>query len=343
MSADDSTVEEQLAVRLIPEFEDVADVERLVPSGSVPTPDWRLTMADGRVADVEVIWDTNEAGRRFESQLAEEHADDDALVRRRSRKEWPDPRLSLVWDARVVDHDPDSNRRPVRGLVEALIEVLVSVEAQGGTPEQIVKAASERLVLPRDYLDAQDWVSEWEQVDAGEASFEEFLIRWGQQTGYWYPQLLVEDEASISRRVWVWRASEPEDSSGGMVRTSPAVPDAAWGEYEHMLDTVQDCIDAKTAKRQMENAPGLRWLFVALDHNMAAHQLDDYFGPASEELDPSKRCPYHVLNRLTFDYFNEVWITGRASQTGDHIVLRLFKTDDAPQHKIVPHADVLAG
>ena len=93
---DDSTVEERLAVRLIREFEDVTDVERLVPPGSVPTPDWRLTMADGRIADVEVIWDTNEAGRRFESQLAEEHPDDDALVRRRSRKEWPDPRLSLV-------------------------------------------------------------------------------------------------------------------------------------------------------------------------------------------------------------------------------------------------------
>ena len=116
-----------------------------------------------------------------------------------------------------------------------------------------------------------------------------------------------------------------------------------FGEYEHMLSTVQKCINAKTSKRQMEHAPGLRWLFVVLDDNMAAVQLDDYFGPACEELDPSERNPYHVLDRLTFDYFDEVWITGRAFQTRDHIVLRLFKAGDAPQHQIVRRAEVLAG
>ena len=52
---DDSTVEELLAVRLVHEFEDVAAVKRLEPPGHVPTPDWRLTMSDGRVADMEVI------------------------------------------------------------------------------------------------------------------------------------------------------------------------------------------------------------------------------------------------------------------------------------------------
>ena len=57
MSEDDSTVEERLAVRLIPKFEDLDHVERLEPPGSVPTPDWRVTTADGQVADVEVIWD----------------------------------------------------------------------------------------------------------------------------------------------------------------------------------------------------------------------------------------------------------------------------------------------
>ena len=43
-----------------------------------------------------------------------------------------------------------------------------------------------------------------------------------------------------------------------------------------------------------------------------------------------KRCPFHVLEKIRFDYFNEVWITGEAFQTRDHIVLRLFKTGDAP-------------
>ena len=343
MPDDDSTVEELLAVRLVHEFEDVAAVERLKPPGHVPTPDWRLTMADGRVADMEVVWDTNQAGRNFENQLAEEHVDEDALARRRSRKEWPDARLSLVWDVRVYDHTPDDNRRPVSGLMEALIEVLAQVETLGGTPEEVLKAAGERLILPREHLTSHSWVTAWQQADANGVSFEEFVLHWGRQTGYWYPQLLVDDGVALSRRVRVWRVSEPEGSNGGMVRTFPAVPDAARGEYEHLLSTVQNCINVKTAKDQMKNARGLRWLFVVLDPNMAAVQLDDYFGPASQELDPSERNPYHVLDRLTFDYFDEVWITGKAFQTRDHIVLRLFKTGDAPQHKVVRRPEVLAG
>ena len=79
MREDDCTVEERLAVALIREFEDLDDVERLIPPGHVLTPDWRVTTADGRVADVEVTWDTNEAGRRFESQLVDEQVDDRTL------------------------------------------------------------------------------------------------------------------------------------------------------------------------------------------------------------------------------------------------------------------------
>ena len=76
-----------------------------------------------------------------------------------------------------------------------------------------------------------------------------------------------------------------------MVRTNPSVPDSAWGEYEHFLSTVQGCIKVKTDKRQMENAPGLKWLFVVLAPNMAAGQLDDYFGPAWLEPD-APRCQF---------------------------------------------------
>ena len=86
----------------------------------------------------------------------------------------------------------------------------------------------------------------------------------------------------------------------------------------------------------------MRWLFVVLDDNMAAVQLDDYFGPACLELDPPERCPYHVLDKITFYYFDEVWVTGRSFQAGSHIVLRLFKSGDAPQHKVVPRSELTA-
>ena len=169
------------------------------------------------------------------------------------------------------------------------------------------------------------------------------MLQWGRDTGYWYPPLLVDlSFGRVPRSVHVRRAAGPAVPGRGMVRTSACVPDSAWGEYEHMLATVQSHIDKKTAKRQMENAPGLRWLFVVLDPNMAAVQLDDYFGPSCQELDAAERCPYHVLDRLTFDYFDEVWVTGRSFQSRDHIVLRLFKSRDDPQHKVVPRIDLRA-
>ncbi len=82
---------------------------------------------------------------------------------------------------------------------------------------------------------------------------------------------------------------------------------------------------------------------MVLDSNMAAIQLDEYFGPAWLAPDAPEPCPYHVFDTLTFDYFDEVWVTGRAFYERADIVLRLFKTGDAPQHKIVRRAEVLAG
>ena len=286
---DDSTVEERLAIRLIRRFEEVAHVERLEPPGSVPTPDWRVTTADGRMADVEVIWATNEAGRGFESQFYVEKTDETGR-RRRCRREWPDARLSWMWDVRVYAQTGSvSRKQTAKKLVKDLIPVLAEVEAEGGTPEEMARKAHDKLYDPA-------------------------------------------SPCRVRVRRPPSRSSQADD---GMVRTSAVPLNPVFGEYEHMLSTVQKCINAKTSKRQMENAPSLRWLFVVLDDNMAAVQLDDYFGPASQELDPSERNPYHVLNRLTFDYFDEVWVTGRAFQTRDHIVLRLFKTGGAPQHEIV--------
>ena len=135
MPEDDSTVEERLAIRLIREFEEVVHVERLEPSGSVPTPDWRVTTADGRVADVEVIWATNEAGRGFKSQFYVEKTDETGR-RRRRRREWPDARLSWMWDVWVYAQAGSvSRKQTAKKLVRNLIPVLAEVEAEGGTHE----------------------------------------------------------------------------------------------------------------------------------------------------------------------------------------------------------------
>ena len=337
---------ERLAVCLVREFEELADVERLEP-GDAPTADWRLTTADERVADLEVTEDTNEEARKLEGAFGVVWDDEAALRRRHSRREWPDSRLSFVWDVRVFPHGLSDKKRSVEQLaeelVEALVAILTEVEGAGGTPEEMAEKAQERLVEPAAHLESHDWGTEWHEASARGVCFEAFMFEWGRDTGYWYPRSLVVWFSEPPPSFIVRSVSEPDGPDCGMVRTSPGVFDFAVGEYEHMLSTVQRRIDKKTARRQMENAPGLRWLFVVLDENMAADQLDDYFGPASQELDPPERNPYHVLNRLTFDYFDEVWVTGRSFQSRDHIVLRLFKTGDAPQHKVVRRAEVLAG
>ena len=253
----------------------------------------------------------------------------------------------MVWSVRVYDHAPSSNRRPQKELVAALIGVLVDVEAEGGTPQQMLEAARQRLLDPHEHLDRQhlgrhDWLSARRTSSTPSVEFDDFMLQWGHDTRYWYPQQLVDSFKAPPRRAYVLRVSEPDTPGSGMVRTSAATPSPVFGEYVHMLSTVQHHIYRKTAKAQMENAPGLKWLFVVLDNNMAAGQLDDYFGPANQELEASERCPYHVLGRLRFDYFDEVWIIGRAFQDGSHIVLRLFKSGDASQHKVISHADVLA-
>ena len=139
MPEDDSIVEERLAVCLIRRFEDLVDVERLEPPGNVPTPDWRVTTASGRTADVEVIWATNEAARGFQRQFR----------RNGSRKEWPDARLSWVWDVRFYVHGSSlSRKQTAKKLIQRLIPVLENVEAEGGTPEEMAAKAHARLYDP---------------------------------------------------------------------------------------------------------------------------------------------------------------------------------------------------
>lgn len=77
---------------------------------------------------------------------------------------------------------------------------------------------------------------------------------------------------------------------------------------------------------------------------MAAAWAGSHGRRQSAELsDAARPSPYHVLDTLTFDHSDELWITGRAFHERADIVLRLFKTGDAPQHKMVRRAEVLAG
>ena len=69
--AEQTRIEERTAAELICELEDVVSWERLKRRDSVPTPDFRFQLADGRVADVEVAMHTDGAARSCRRQLSE--------------------------------------------------------------------------------------------------------------------------------------------------------------------------------------------------------------------------------------------------------------------------------
>lgn len=126
VSGTEIRVDEQAAADAICAVEDVARCERLVPSGNAKTPDWRLTMTDGRVADVEVTLCTDEAGIWFTQSLSPDG----------SARRWDDDRLSYLWTVVVSDLTPTANRHlPIGKLMKAVRDVLVSVEGRHGSPQ----------------------------------------------------------------------------------------------------------------------------------------------------------------------------------------------------------------
>ena len=107
-----------------------------------------------------------------------------------------------------------------------------------------------------------------------------------------------------------------------------------------MLATVQRCIDAKTDKvSDARTRPDRKWLFVdARRATWQQHNLTTTSDPASEELAPDapeRNPPTMCSTRSRSTTSMRCGSPAEHSIPSDHIVLRLFKTGDAPQHKIV--------
>ena len=265
---------EEVAVEAIGKVEQVADRERLVPDGVVATPDWRLTLGDGRVADVEVIRCIAPAATAL---FSEAHHKDG------SPKEWHSEKLSHRWGAALSDRDPAYNRnqRSFKQAKTLVTETLVKVEAQGGTPEEM--HANAKIALG--------------ELQIG--------------TGSHSQRLAIGDRAPK----WVG------PGKGSLALTTLTA--RGYGLKELASD-VQDAVDRKVEKDQMVNAPDLKWLAVVAD----AWVLDDYYGPRSRY--HKKQTAGVPKLRVTFGYFNEVWV---CSLSGP-VVLRL---SDGGAHTTVHH------
>ena len=267
---------EEAAVEAICKVEQVDDCERLVPDGRVATPDWRLTLGDGRVADVEVTTCPDQA----EVELFAA-----ARTKDGSPKEWHSAKLSYRWVVMVDDRDPafNKNRRPLEKVAEAAFAILAKVEEVGGRPDQMARHASTLF-------------------DGGDVFFrssEETMILMGSDG------LQIHD-GRRSQRLVVCEPPELVGPGAGSVELHPMSIDSSVGR-QALVSDVQGAIKKKTKKQQMGQAPDLKWLAVIVE-GLAAFQLKDYFGPGSRYYDHVTQ-QHPPLGVITFDYFDEVWIS----------------------------------
>ncbi|MYI36990.1 MAG: hypothetical protein F4118_11285 [Acidimicrobiaceae bacterium] len=128
---------ERAGLKIVRGVVDVARYKRLVPSGKSgeKTPDWRVWLAEGRKADVEVTRCTDEGIRAFKA----------ALEPKGRSGRWTDSRLSYEWTISITDHGPKKEDRFLRDLRKAICDVLISVEGQGGPPAQMEAAARDGI------------------------------------------------------------------------------------------------------------------------------------------------------------------------------------------------------
>ena len=322
MSGNESDEVEKAGLEVVRAVVDVARYERLVPFGNGGTPDWRVWMADGRIADVEVTTCPDGEGQSFFKALSDDG----------SGREWLDARLSHKWTVMMSDPSARFSERPLaKELAAALCATLVSVEAVRAAPQQMAAEATRRLAAPAIFLHRYGgWRALAQEFHAGVS-----IADWcAERSGYWLPELLLDHILTGYggyELVHVEVIDEPELLGEGMgtVKTIPALLDGGFG-HDSLVPAIQRAVDQKTEKRQLDNAPGLKWLAVMLD-GIPGFQLGHTFGSRSHS-------PHPTLDGITFPYFDEVWV---ASMHGD-VVLRLSGGGAQQHHCIVSRSQIAA-
>lgn len=291
--SDQPRIEELIVRDAVEALENPLHIEWLLPTHSGRTGDWRATLANSRTADIEATMHTDGAARSFQRQVSHKPG-----------PKWYDKRLSHIWTVWISDPDPEAKRRrPVKQMIDALIPVLAEAEAVGTAPAELAEHVNARLVDVWQYVRQPHWRRAWVRTAHSGISLEEWLPIWAQESGYSNPQLLIDhfEDPHSARRVRV--VKPPDPASNGMVYTYPGSISGgvAIGDREALITAVQERINEKTARHQLDNAPDLKWLAVMLDGGHASGQLNDHFGPP--EAKPPH--PFEVFGDLTFPYFDE--------------------------------------
>ena len=326
MSGNEPSEAEKAGLEAVCGVVDVTDHERLESSGKTgeKTGDWRVWMADGQIADVEVTTCTDEEAAGFFN----------ALHRRGLPRVEKDQRLSHRWTIWLSDHSPRwSERHLVTELRKAICNRLVFVEAAGGTPQQMAHVAQRELIDPHAFFNGPNGHQAiWSIVRRGIA-LEDWLADGAPGSGYWYPPLLLDyhNGDPCPLRVGVIGAPEPLGEGRGLVETQGTAGENGAG-HGSPAPAIQHCIVDKTKKRQLDEAPDRKWLAVIVD-GIPGFQITHQFGPRSQP-------PHPTLEGISFDYFHEVWAVAREAE--NFVVLRFSDGGARQQPHIVSRSQAAA-
>lgn len=305
---------ERIALDAVCELEDVASSKRLEPDGR-RTPDWRLRLRTGETADLEVTQALDQGGARFWHKLRTKDG---------KSKEWPNRRLTHDWFVAVSVPRPVPKRLPVDQIIRSIMRTLEDVEKHGGHPRAMVQLAKQRFMFPEQFTQLRWFLDAHGKSMAPDTTLDE----WAAESGYWLPEILMDDteETYGDCTVVILQEPVPATSPVAKVKTYYSGSEGSVG-HEALLTAIQDSIDHKAAKGQMNNSPGLKWLAVVVE-GIAAWDLRG--NAESGVVEPDLVA---ALEHVKFRSFDEVWVMTRGID--DHGVLRL-STSASPCGALIP-------
>ena len=121
-----------------------------------------------------------------------------------------------------------------------------------------------------------------------------------------------------------------EDTCGGVLTLVVAVNGGLMKSVEALVPAVQQRIDAKIAKGQLDGFPSPTWLVVVIDGGMSAMALNAAFGSEDGPQWPAG------TDAVTFAGVDEVWVIGnRAGRSIHRGLLRLTALGDRWKWRVV--------
>lgn len=281
----------------------VADVEgfRWIPeTHQRRTPDLELKLADGRTAFVEITLSVDQAAASLKGAAG-------------SKRPFGFEELSWDWKVWVTDRHPQERQqlgRRLKHFVEAMVPVLVRVEAASGSPEEMKQGAramfnSERFRLDGSSPDSP--MQRWVRESVPGTDFEDWALReWLPTCGYWYLPDLEDGvlHALVPRRVVVAGRPTPAAGEHGCIEAhvSPLEPGFIFSAADYLIPAIERAVANKQRKDQMDGYEGEHWLAVAVEGN-AAQQLEEACAPEQPGTAPD-------LSGVRFDGFDELWVIG---------------------------------